>query len=74
MPTVSQRLGIQSLVLTIIRISLISQQMKQKNGMLPCNISAGMPGEMVVKEYDRVLHLFSSFGYFSDKENEQVPL
>jgi SAM-dependent methyltransferase len=26
----------------------------------------------VVKEYDRVIHLFSSFGYFSDPENELV--
>jgi SAM-dependent methyltransferase len=24
------------------------------------------------EEYDRVIHLFSSFGYFSDEENEQV--
>jgi len=27
---------------------------------------------MVVKEYDRIIHLFSSFGYFTDAENEQV--
>ena len=27
---------------------------------------------MVVKEYDRVIHLFSSFGYFTDAENEEV--
>ena len=26
----------------------------------------------VVKEYDRVIHLFSSFGYFTDPENELV--
>jgi SAM-dependent methyltransferase len=27
---------------------------------------------MVVKEYDRIIHLFSSFGYFTDPENDQV--
>jgi len=27
---------------------------------------------MVVKEYDRVVHLYSSFGYFSDADNGQV--
>jgi SAM-dependent methyltransferase len=35
-------------------------------------ICADVRKYMVVKEYDRVIHLFSSFGYFTDPENDQV--